>query len=222
MDLISIGNIPRDQTINATLFPFVKVFFIQFLFRLEILCNGNNLNFFFFYFKKELREAFEAESTEFKRPRLLLTAAVPVGPDNINGGYDVPAVASYLDFINVMAYDFHGKWENTVGHNAPLNSPSSDSEWRKQLSVDYASNLWVKLGAPREKLIIGMPTYGRTFQLANQARFRVNDPASGGGVAGVYTRESGFVAYYEVFSFAFSSIFFLFDATRHLTIRLAN
>lgn len=50
----------------------------------------------------ELREAFEAESQEFKRPRLLLSAAVPVGPDNINGGYDVPAVASYLDFINLM------------------------------------------------------------------------------------------------------------------------
>ena len=133
-----------------------------------------------------------------KSPRLLLTAAVPVGPDNINGGYDVPAVASYLDFINVMAYDFHGKWENTVGHNAPLFSPSSDSEWRKQLSVDHASNLWVRLGAPREKLIIGMPTYGRSFQLTDTARFRVNEPASGGGVAGVYTREAGFLAYYEV------------------------
>ena len=147
---------------------------------------------------KELREAFEAESQEEKRPRLLLTAAVPVGPDNINGGYDVPAVASYLDFINVMAYDFHGKWENTMGHNAPLFAPSSDSEWRKQLSVDHASNLWVRLGAPREKLIIGMPTYGRSFTMTNTARFRVNDPASGGGQAGVYTREAGFLAYYEV------------------------
>ncbi|XP_045032760.1 probable chitinase 10 isoform X2 [Daphnia magna] len=147
---------------------------------------------------KELREAFEAESQELKSPRLLLTAAVPVGPDNINGGYDVPAVASYLDFINVMAYDFHGKWENTVGHNAPLFSPSSDSEWRKQLSVDHASNLWVRLGAPREKLIIGMPTYGRSFQMTDTARFRVNEPASGGGQAGVYTREAGFLAYYEI------------------------
>lgn len=147
---------------------------------------------------KELREAFEAEAQELKRPRLLLTAAVPVGPDNINGGYDVPAVSGYLDFINVMAYDFHGKWENTAGHNAPLFAPSSDSEWRKQLSVDHASNLWARLGAPKEKLIIGMPTYGRSFTLTNQARFRVNDPASGGGTAGAYTKESGMLAYYEV------------------------
>lgn len=54
-----------------------------------------------------------------------------------------------------MAYDFHGKWERETGHNAPLYSPSSDSEWRKQLSVDHAAHLWVKLGAPKEKLIIG-------------------------------------------------------------------
>lgn len=43
-----------------------------------------------------------------------------MGPDNIKAGYDVPAVASYLDFINLMAYDFHGKWERETGHNAPL------------------------------------------------------------------------------------------------------
>jgi len=42
----------------------------------------------------ELREAFEAEAHEVKKPRLMLTAAVPVGPDNIKGGYDVPAVSS--------------------------------------------------------------------------------------------------------------------------------
>ncbi|XP_017772020.1 PREDICTED: probable chitinase 3 [Nicrophorus vespilloides] len=147
---------------------------------------------------KELREAFEAEAQEAKKPRLLLSAAVPVGPDNIKSGYDVPAVASYLDFINLMAYDFHGKWERETGHNAPLYAPSTDSEWRKQLSVDHAASLWVKLGAPKEKLIIGMPTYGRTFTLSNLSRYKVNSPASGGGKEGTYTKESGFLAYYEV------------------------
>ncbi|XP_063216325.1 probable chitinase 10 [Bacillus rossius redtenbacheri] len=147
---------------------------------------------------KELREAFEAEAQEVKKPRLLLSAAVPVGPDNVRGGYDVPAVASYLDFINLMAYDFHGKWERETGHNAPLYAPSSDSEWRKQLSVDHAANMWVKMGAPKDKLVIGMPTYGRTFTLSNPDNFRVNAPASGGGKAGDFTKEGGFLAYYEI------------------------
>nr|QDA39870.1 chitinase 2 [Phenacoccus solenopsis] len=160
--------------------------------------KGNDDKKNFVLLLKELREAFEAEAQEVKKPRLLLTAAVPVGPDNIKGGYDVPAVASYLDFINVMAYDFHGKWERETGHNAPLYAPSSDSEWRKQLSVDNAASLWARLGAPKDKLVIGMPTYGRTFTLSNPANFRVNSPASGGGKAGEYTKEGGFLAYYEI------------------------
>lgn len=97
-----------------------------------------------------------------------------------------------------MAYDFHGKWERETGHNAPLYASSLDSEWQKQLSVDNAATMWVKLGAPKEKLIIGMPTYGRSFTLSNTANFRVHAPANGGGKAGEYTKESGFLAYYEV------------------------
>jgi chitinase len=123
---------------------------------------------------KELKEAFDAEAQEVKKPTLLLSAAVPVGPDNVKSGYDVPAVAGYLDFINLMAYDFHGKWEKETGHNAPLYSPSTDSEWRKQLSVDNAAKMWVKLGAPKEKLVIGMPTYGRTFTLADEDKHGPN------------------------------------------------
>ena len=147
---------------------------------------------------KELREAFEYEAEETGNPRLLLSAAVPVGPDNVRGGYDVPAVSKWLDFVNLMAYDFHGKWEKQTGHNAPLYAPSSDSEWRKQLSVSFAAQMWVKLGAPKEKLVIGMPTYGRSFTLNDRRQYVVNSPAKDGGKAGQYTREAGFLAYYEI------------------------
>ena len=60
------------------------------------------------------------------------------------GGYDVPNVAKSLDFINLMAYDFHGKWESQAGHNAPLYAPSSDSQGRKQLSVSFAAQMWTR------------------------------------------------------------------------------
>ena len=160
---------------------------------------------------KELREAFEFEAEETGNPRLLLSAAVPVGPDNVRGGYDVPLVAKYLDFVNLMAYDFHGKWEKQTGHNAPLYAPSSDSEWRKQLSVAFAAKMWVKLGTPKEKLVIGMPTYGRSFTLTSRSQYTVNSPAKDGGKAGDYTREAGFLSYYEVCQMLLAGSSYIWD-----------
>lgn len=43
-----------------------------------------------------------------------------------------------------------------------------------------------------------MPTYGRSFKLSNPAKHKVHSPASAGGNEGKYTKESGFLAYYEV------------------------
>ncbi|XP_028966665.1 probable chitinase 10 [Galendromus occidentalis] len=147
---------------------------------------------------KDLREAFEAEAKEKKLKRLLLTAAVSAGAETIQSGYDVPAVAAYLDFINVMSYDFHGKWEKQTGHNSPLYALSSESEWRKMLSMDYGAKKWASMGAPKEKLIIGQGTYGRTFTLSSIKNNGMNAPASGGGKKGEFTGEEGFLAYYEI------------------------
>lgn len=58
----------------------------------------------------------------------------------------------------------------------------------------------MKQGAPKEKLMIGMPTYGRSFTLVDKDKFDIGAPASGGGVAGNFTNESGFLSYYEVCS----------------------
>lgn len=43
-----------------------------------------------------------------------------------------------------------------------------------------------------------MPTYGRSFKLSNPAKHGVHAPAGAGGNEGKYTKESGFLAYYEV------------------------
>ena len=56
----------------------------------------------------------------------------------------------------------------------------------------------MKQGAPKEKLMIGMPTYGRSFTLVDPTKFDIGAPASGGGTPGKYTGEAGFMSYYEV------------------------
>eukprot|EP00105_Crassostrea_gigas_P040449 XP_019924597.1 PREDICTED: probable chitinase 3 [Crassostrea gigas] len=131
---------------------------------------------------------------------LMLTAAVPAGKTNIDTGYDVPAMSQYLDEINLMTYDLHGGgWEDKTGHNSPLKSHPSETGNETYLNVEWAVNYWLQKGAPAEKLNVGMPLYGRSFTLASSSNNGLSAPDRGnGGQAGRYTREAGFLAYYEI------------------------
>uniref|UniRef100_A0A673I0D0 chitinase n=1 Tax=Sinocyclocheilus rhinocerous TaxID=307959 RepID=A0A673I0D0_9TELE len=149
---------------------------------------------------KELLEAYEAESAATGRPRLMLTAAVAAGKGTIDAGYEIAEIAKYLDFINVMTYDFHGSWENVTGHNSPLYRGSGDTGDNINFNTDFAMRYWRDQGAPVEKLRMGFATYGRTFHLASAAS-GVGASASGPGSAEKYTREPGFWSYYEVCTF---------------------
>jgi GH18 family chitinase len=64
---------------------------------------------------------------------------------------------------------------------------------------EKAAKYWVSKGTPKNKLNIGIATYGRSFVLADPANdFSVGAPVSGPGPQGTYTQEIGFYSYYEV------------------------
>ncbi|GCC29494.1 hypothetical protein chiPu_0007936, partial [Chiloscyllium punctatum] len=150
---------------------------------------------------QELMAAFEAEGKSTGRPRLLLSAAVAGGQSNIDSGYEVAQLGKVIDFFNVMTYDFFGPWSHTTGENSPLYARSnSQSALNLEFNVNYAMNYWKEKGAPAEKLNVGFPTYGHTFRLASSDT-GVGAPASGAGPAGQYTRQAGFLAYYEICTF---------------------
>ena len=71
----------------------------------------------------------------------------------------------YIDYWNLMGYDFVGSWSGnqTAGHSSNL-YPSGDSPASTPFSVDAAVEYHIITGGIRSsKLILGMPLFGRDF-----------------------------------------------------------
>lgn len=66
-------------------------------------------------YAQELKEA-------FREYNYLLTAAISSNLGTIDSAYDISELSKYLDYIHVMAYDYHGTWDKKVLPNAPLKS----------------------------------------------------------------------------------------------------
>lgn len=56
----------------------------------------------------------------------------------------------------------------------------------------------MEAGADPQKLVVGIPTFGLTFTLANEDYTSIGSPADGPGNPGENTRERGSLAYFEV------------------------
>lgn len=92
----------------------------------------------------------------------LLTAALPAGQWVLQH-IDLYRAQEYLDFINLMAYDFSGPWTSTAGHHAQL-YPGNPDEPSGSAAVDYVKST----GFPAKKILLGIPVYGRSFLGANR------------------------------------------------------
>ncbi|XP_050334459.1 probable chitinase 2 isoform X1 [Bactrocera neohumeralis] len=133
---------------------------------------------------KELRD-------EFDNYGLLLTSAIGAAKNVIDQAYDVRQISRYLDYLHIMCYDYHGSWDKLVGYNAPLRAPEGDV-----LSVEFTIDYLLKMGAPPNKIVIGLPFYGRTFRTPRDGN--AGDVTDGTAFQGPFTREDGFLGYNEI------------------------
>jgi chitinase len=65
------------------------------------------------------------------------------------------------------------------------------------LNVDASIKYWLANGAPKKKLILGMPLYGRSFSLANPADYKPGAQHQGPGMPGPFTNTPGMLGYNE-------------------------
>lgn len=139
---------------------------------------------------KELHEAFEKHG-------FLLTAAVSAGKPTIERAYDIPNVNKYLDFINLMTYDFHGTWDGVTGFNAPLHYQQNATGMAKEFTVQYATEYWLEHGMDAKKIVLGLPLYGHSFHLDDASNHAVGAKATKPGDKGPMTEEAGMLGYNE-------------------------
>ncbi|CAF1147633.1 unnamed protein product, partial [Brachionus calyciflorus] len=142
---------------------------------------------------EELRIAFDSEN-KLSNNRLELSIAVSGGQATIDTAYEVDKISQLVDFVNLMAYDFHGSWSSKTGFHSALYPKTGDTTWENTLNADWSVNYWIKKGCPKEKLILGLAFYGRGFKASGQ----VGSPSGGSSKAGFYTKEAGFLSYFEI------------------------
>ncbi|KAA8894481.1 glycoside hydrolase superfamily [Sphaerosporella brunnea] len=112
---------------------------------------------------EECRRQIDAYSAQYNHgKRMLLTVAVPAGPSNYSK-LRMADMDKCLDFWNLMAYDFAGSWDTTAGHQANLYPSISNSE-STPFSADTAVKAYIAGGVPSNKIVLGMPLYGRAFE----------------------------------------------------------
>ncbi|CAI6366535.1 unnamed protein product [Macrosiphum euphorbiae] len=131
-------------------------------------------------------------------PDSLLTAAVAAPLNIIDNSYEIYSLASFVDFINVMTYDYHSyQWYFPLtGPNSPLFSSRNESGYFQDLNINSSIQYWISKGMPKEKILLGMPTYGHSFKLINEANNGFGSPTSGPGIG-----KDGFVTFSETCEF---------------------
>jgi len=93
-----------------------------------------------------------------------------------NQTWPIDAFNSYLDWANVMNYDYHGSWEpNITGEHTALYDPSSN------ISTDYGISNWLQAGLQKEKLALGLAYYGKEWNLTSLNNTGIGAPATSGG-----------------------------------------
>ena len=116
----------------------------------------------FTHLLKAVREHLDALSDERKlsgKDRYTLTIASAAG--DYFKYTEMDKLHVYLDWVNIMAYDFYTSGARTTGHHTGLYRSLSAGE-----SIEYSESSVLQhlnAGIPSKKLVLGVAFYGRSF-----------------------------------------------------------
>jgi chitinase len=138
---------------------------------------------------------FTAMAAEFRRQLdavrlgLLLTAALPAEAEFYKN-FELKQVSGYMDDLSIMAYDEHWSTEPLTNlHSALFHDPADPSKPPLDKHYgDYAVQGFLAAGVPRQKIVFGVPFYGKGWAGVKDVNHGLYQPASGPADAVGYRR----------------------------------
>lgn len=103
--------------------------------------------------------------------------------------------------VLLMAYDFHEI--NRTSVNAPLFREETQNPYTESIAENI--ELIQKEGCKVDKMILGIPTYGRTYTLKDKNDDSIDAPIEKLGKMGPYTLSDGSLGFHEVSQVSSSS-----------------
>lgn len=152
---------------------------------------------------KAIRERLDLETLSGRRQKnpYLLTIASAANQRFLDHT-EMDKAIQYLDFVNIMTYDFAGSWMDTARHHANLFPSTAGTGSR--IDVVTAIQQHVDAGIPLEKIVMGVPFYGRYWSDVHPESNGLNQPASGQKgsypyhtIAQELVNQQGFFRYWE-------------------------
>lgn len=101
----------------------------------------------------------ELGATSGRATHYLLTAAL--ADSEFVKHIELDRIHEYLDWIDLMTYDFHNSLTPTTGHHAAFSRSATSAA--NERSIERAVGQYLSAGVPARKLIVGVPFYGRAF-----------------------------------------------------------
>jgi chitinase len=107
---------------------------------------------------EEIRRVLDVLEKESGEKKLLTTAVA--GFEEFLKHSEMDKASKYLDYVNLMTYDLFVD-KISVNHAGLYQSDSYQSD----KNADHCVNAFIAAGVPVEKLVLGLPFYGRSFTL---------------------------------------------------------
>ena len=155
---------------------------------------------------KELRSALDQLEKDGKH--YWLTAATGSFDDYL-ANTEMDKVQKYMDFVNVMAYDFcEPDADSIAGHHTPLYTNPRDPHHSSSAEMIQK---YIQIGVPPEKIVLGVAFYGHVWQVTSSDFHGLYEPGgetnkhirgSFKNIEQNFVNKNGFIRYWDSTSYA--------------------